>query len=65
MTTWRMNPDGTRTWTVNFDALEAAALLEDTDLELTKEEFDELTDEMRKAREEADAEEQESGGHSE
>ena len=52
-----VDPDGTVRWRVDPDALEAASLLEDTDIELTPEQFEQLTDEMRKAREEADAEE--------
>lgn len=52
--TRRVKPDGTVVWQVDPDALEAVALLEDTDIELTPEQFEQLTDEMRKAREEAD-----------
>lgn len=46
------NGDGTRTFYVDQDRLEGAALLEDSDVELTDEQFEELTDEMRKVREE-------------
>ena len=53
MTTYYENPDGTRHWTVDPDALQAAAFLEDDDApDLTQEQFDELTGEMRAAREE-------------
>ena len=53
MTTWKDNPDGTRTWHVDQDALYAASLLEGEDApELTQEQFEQLTDEMRKVREE-------------
>ena len=53
MTTWKENPDGTRTWHVDQDALYAASLLEGEDApELTQEQFEQLTDEMRKVREE-------------
>ena len=47
------NPDGTRTFYVDQDRLEGAALLDDEDSpELTDEQFERLTDEMRKVREE-------------
>ena len=47
------NPDGTRTFYVDQDRLEGAALLDDEESpELTDEQFEELTDEMRKVREE-------------
>ena len=53
MTTWKDNPDGTRTWHVDQDALYAASLLEGEDApELTQQQFEQLTDEMRKVREE-------------
>ena len=54
MTTWSLNPDGTRTWHVDPDALEAAALLDGEDFELDEEQFEQLTDEMRQAREETE-----------
>ena len=51
MTTWKDNPDGTRTWHVDQDALYAASLLEGEDApELTQQQFEQLTDEMRKVR---------------
>ena len=47
------NDDGTLTYHVSSDALHAASMLDNPDApELTEEQFDELTDEMRKAREE-------------
>ena len=47
------NGDGTRTFYIDQDRLEGAALLDGEDApELTDEQFDELTDEMRKVREE-------------
>ena len=53
MTTYHENPDGTRHWIVDPDALQAAAFLDDEGApELTQEQFDELTCEMRAAREE-------------
>ena len=53
MATWKDNPDGTRTWYVDQDALYAASLLEGEDApELTQEQFEQLTDEMRKVRKE-------------
>ena len=52
------NGDGTRTFYTGGDALAAAEMLDDEDSpELSEEEFEELTDEMRKAREEAEEEE--------
>ena len=49
----RQNPDGTRTFFVDQDRLEGAAMLDGDDApELTEEQFEELTDEMRKVREE-------------
>ena len=51
MTTWKENPDGTRTFYVDADALEAAALLDDLGAEapvLTPAEFDELASELAK-----------------
>ena len=58
MTTSHENPDGTRTWKISPDAAHAVALLEGMEdpPELTREEFDELAEDMRLAREEADAE---------
>ena len=51
------NGDGTRTFYTSGDALAAAEMLDYEDApELTQEEFEELTDEMRKAREEAEQE---------
>ena len=48
------NGDGTRTFYTSADALAAAGMLDyDDSPELSEEEFEELTDEMRKAREEA------------
>ena len=53
MTRVKKNPDGTRTFYIDEDALQAASMLEDEDApELSEEQFDRLTDEMRKAREE-------------
>ena len=53
MTRVKKNPDGTRTFCIDEDALQAASMLEDEDApELSEEQFDRLTDEMRKAREE-------------
>ena len=50
------NPDGTRTFYIDQDRLDAASFLDDDDSpELTDEQFDELTDEMRKVREEEEA----------
>lgn len=46
------NGDGTRTFYIDQDRLEGAALLEDTDIELTDEQFEELAVEMREVREE-------------
>ena len=51
------NGDGTRTFYTSADALAAAEMLDDEDSpELSEEEFEELTDEMRKAREESEKE---------
>ena len=51
--------DGHRTFHIDSDALYAAELLDHEGApELTQEQFEELTDEMRKAREEADGEEE-------
>ena len=51
------NGDGTRTFYTSGDALEAAEMLDyEGAPELTEEEFEELTGEMRKAREEAEEE---------
>ena len=51
------NGDGTRTFYTSGDALEAAEMLDyEGAPELTQEEFEELTEEMRKAREEAEEE---------
>ena len=51
------NGDGTRTFYTSADALEAAEMLDyEGAPELTQEEFEELTEEMRKAREEAEGE---------
>ena len=62
MATYKDNPDGTRTWYVSEDALYAASMLEGEDApELTQEQFEELTDEMRKVREEEEEEERERG----
>ena len=62
MTTWKNNPDGTRTWYVDQDALYAASLLEGEDApELTQEQFEQLTDEMRKVREEKEGWERDKG----
>ena len=62
MTTWKDNPDGTRTWHVDQDALYAASLLEGEDApELTQEQFEQLTDEMRKVREEEEGWERDKG----
>ena len=56
MTTWEWNEDGTRTWYVDEDALAAAAFLDyEGAPELTEEQFEELTEEMRKVRKKADA----------
>ena len=53
MTTYQDNPDGTRDYIVDMDALEAAAFLDDDDApELTDEQFERLTAEMRQVREE-------------
>ena len=50
------NPDGTRTFYVDQDRLDAASFLDDEDSpELTEEQFDRLTDEMRKVREEEES----------
>ncbi len=47
MTTYRENPDGTRTWYISGDAFFAAEMLEGDDApDLTREEFDELVDEI-------------------
>ena len=47
------NPDGTRTFYIDQDRLEGAALLDGEDApELTDEQFERLTDEMKKMREE-------------
>ena len=57
------NPDGTRTFYIDQDRLEGAALLDGDDSpELTDEQFDELTDEMRKVREDEDGRTDESDG---
>ena len=62
MATYRDLPDGTRVWHVSEDALYAASLLEGEDApELTQEQFEELTDEMRKAREEEEQRERDGG----
>ena len=56
MTTRHENPDGTATFYIDSDALHAASMLEDPGApELDEEEFEELVDAMREAREEADA----------
>ena len=56
------NDDGTRTFYIDGDALYAAELLDQEGApELTQEQFEELTEEMRKAREETEAEEAEKG----
>ena len=53
MTTFEEKPDGTRTWYVDEDALAAAAFLDyEGAPELTEEQFDELTEEVRKAKDE-------------
>ena len=47
------NPDGTRTFYIDQDRLDGAALLDGEDApELTDEQFERLTDEMREIREE-------------
>jgi len=52
MTTWKDNPDGTRTFFTPREALDAASFLDDEDSpELTDEQFERLTDEMRELRE--------------
>ena len=52
MTTSYQDEDGITHFFVSKDALEAAAFLDDDDSpELTQEQFDRLTEEMRKARE--------------
>ena len=57
------NPDGTRTFYIDQDRLDAASFLDDDDSpELTDEQFDELTDEMRKVREDEDERTGESDG---
>ncbi len=57
------NGDGTRTFYVDQDRLEGAALLDGDDApELTDKQFDELTDEMRKVREDEDGRTDESDG---
>ena len=57
------NPDGTRTFYIDQDRLDAASFLDDDDSpELTDEQFDELTDEMRKVREDEDGRTDESNG---
>jgi len=49
------NGDGTRTFYVDQDRLEGAALLDGEDApELTDEQFERLTDEMRQIREDED-----------
>ena len=56
------NPDGTRTWHIDPDRLEGAAMLDGEDApELTEEQFDRLTDEMRKVREEEGARDTDEG----
>ena len=55
MTTRHENPDGTATFYIDSDALHAASMLEGGEVELDEEEFEELVDAMREAREEADA----------
>ena len=57
------NPDGTRTFYVDQDRLEGAALLDGEDApELTDEQFERLTDEMREVREDEDGRTDESDG---
>ena len=54
---YTVNPDGTRTWHIDPDRLQGAALLDDNDSpELTEEQFERLADEMRKVREDEDRE---------
>ena len=49
------NPDGTRTFYIDQDRLDGAALLDGDDApELTDEQFERLTDEMRELSEEDD-----------
>lgn len=56
MTTWKENPDGTRTWHIPSEVLHGASMLDDEDSpELTEEQFDRLADEMRLAEEDGDA----------
>ena len=56
MANWRQNPDGTRTFFVDQDRIQAASLLDyEGAPELTEEQFEELVEEMRKAREAEDA----------
>ena len=51
-TYYEENPDGTRTFYIDQDAAEAAALLDYTGApEVTEEQFEELTEELRQARE--------------
>ena len=46
------NDDGTRTFHIDSDALHAASMLDSPDApELTEEQFDELTEEIRQVRE--------------
>ena len=57
------NGDGTRTFYTSADALAAAEMLDHEDApELSEDEFEELTDEMRNAREEAEQEESAADG---
>lgn len=57
------NGDGTRTFYVDQDRLEGAALLDGEDApELTDEQFERLTDEMREIREDEDGRTDESDG---
>ena len=56
------NPDGTRTFYIDQDRLDGAALLDGEDApELTDEQFERLTDEMRELREEEERRTDEGG----
>ena len=57
MPTWKEKlPDGRTIWHVNVDEAMAVAMLGDRDDQpkLTQEQFEELSDEMKKVREEAE-----------
>ena len=55
MTTQYEEPDGTTVFWISSDALHAASMMEGGEVELEDDQFEELVDAMREAREEADA----------